>query len=394
MGSEMTQKERMKAALTGKEADRIPVAPDISFMVPCKLTGKPFADVLLRNNPPLWKAYIDAVDYYDFDGWFTYSDIMHVEKREYTVRKEEKTDSDGNIYVTQIIDTPKGELKQVTYYPPDNSDTPVEKYVKDFKEDIPKLKYLFPYIDKLDTSVYDEQVKAFGDRGIMAVNIFPPGMHIFFSYVNGMDILSYAYYDYPEIFEEFTELYTNYQMRRLELILDLKPDSILTGGSGSITLASPSMWDKITFPVIKKITKWCKEAGVISGIHSCGKEMHIIKRCAEETCLDYINPIEIPPMGDSDLATAKKLYGDKISLMGNLHTTDIMLNGTVNDVRRESLRAILDAGIGGGFCLSTGDQAGRDTPEENLRAMIETCKKFGTYPLNVDKIKEELRLLQ
>jgi uroporphyrinogen decarboxylase len=37
------------------------------------------------------------------------------------------------------------------------------------------------------------------------------------------------------------------------------------------------------------------------------------------------------------------------------------------------------AGEGGGFILSTGDQCGRETPEENIFALIESAKEFGVY---------------
>ena len=40
----MTSRERMMCAMRGETPDRMPVAPDISNMVPCKLTGKPFWD--------------------------------------------------------------------------------------------------------------------------------------------------------------------------------------------------------------------------------------------------------------------------------------------------------------------------------------------------------------
>jgi uroporphyrinogen decarboxylase len=33
----------------------------------------------------------------------------------------------------------------------------------------------------------------------------------------------------------------------------------------------------------------------------------------------------------------------------------------------------------GGFILSTGDQCGRDTPDENMHAMIETAREYGIY---------------
>ena len=72
-------------------------------------------------------------------------------------------------------------------------------------------------------------------------------------------------------------------------------------------------------------------------------------------------------------------FGSKIVLKGNLHTTDVMLRGSVDDVVATSRKAINDAAAGGGFILSTGDQCGRDTPDENLRAMVETARTYGRY---------------
>jgi len=66
-------------------------------------------------------------------------------------------------------------------------------------------------------------------------------------------------------------------------------------------------------------------------------------------------------------------------LKGNLHTTKIMLKGSVREVKAASKKAIDQAAEGGGFILSTGDQCGRDTPEENIRVMIETARTYGVY---------------
>ena len=67
-----------------------------------------------------------------------------------------------------------------------------------------------------------------------------------------------------------------------------------------------------------------------------------------------------------------------------------MLRGSVKDVRRESLKAIRDAGAGGGFILSTGDQCGRDTPDENIREMVRVAEEFGNYPLDMAAIEREI----
>jgi len=49
----MTGRERIMAALRNQQPDRIPATPDISIMIPCRLTGKPFYEVEINENPSL-----------------------------------------------------------------------------------------------------------------------------------------------------------------------------------------------------------------------------------------------------------------------------------------------------------------------------------------------------
>ena len=77
MINKMTARERMMAAMTNGVPDRVPVAPDMSNMIPCKLTGKPFWEVYYFNDPPLWEAYLNAVKTYGFDGWFTDGEMQY-----------------------------------------------------------------------------------------------------------------------------------------------------------------------------------------------------------------------------------------------------------------------------------------------------------------------------
>jgi uroporphyrinogen-III decarboxylase len=205
----MTSRERLLAVLHGQLPDCVPVCPDISNMVPARLTGKPFWDIYVYQDPPLWKAYIDACKCFDIDGGF--------------------------------------------------------------------------------------EVYQFGDL------------------------------------------------------------------SGDLD------------------QQWVDRIAHRPHVHSCGPETALVKMAAEETHLTVVDPLEIPPMGDWDLAELKRLYGDKIVLKGNLHTTRVMLHGTVDDVIAASKRAIDDAAAGGSFILSTGDQSGRDTPDENLRAMVEVAHTYGKY---------------
>ena len=49
----VTKRERLLAVLRGEVPDCVPVCPDISNMVPCRLTGKPFWDIYVYKDPPL-----------------------------------------------------------------------------------------------------------------------------------------------------------------------------------------------------------------------------------------------------------------------------------------------------------------------------------------------------
>ena len=51
-------------------------------------------------------------------------------------------------------------------------------------------------------------------------------------------------------------------------------------------------------------------------------------------------PLEIAPMGDCDLAEIKLSFGRRLALMGNIHTTAVMLMGTPEDVEREAKKCM------------------------------------------------------
>ncbi|MCK4373761.1 MAG: hypothetical protein KAX19_00490 [Candidatus Brocadiae bacterium] len=161
--------------------------------------------------------------------------------------------------------------------------------------------------------------------------------------------------------------------------LDARPDFLSVGGSGTLVFQTVEIFRQLAFPAVKRAIELATESGVPTHVHSCGPEKELVKAFAEETTLTVIDPLEQPPMGDCDLAELKRLYGDRIVLKGNLHTTRDMLRGSAEDVVAASKKAIDAAAEGGRFILSTGDQCGRDTPDENLRAMVETARTYGQY---------------
>jgi len=71
-----------------------------------------------------------------------------------------------------------------------------------------------------------------------------------------------------------------------------------------------------------------------------------------------------------------KVLGGKVTMNGNIHTVETLIRGNTADVRRE-VREVREAFAGNPrVILGTGDQVGRETPEENLYAMIDEAKKW------------------
>jgi uroporphyrinogen decarboxylase len=359
--------------------DCVPVCPDISNMVPARLTGKPFWDIYVYQDPPLWKAHIDAIKYYDIDGGFElyqFGDLFD-DLDEHWIDRIVHRRPDGS-FVTQSFCPETGEWNK--YVRVHTADNPPATNVLPAKLGLPPVPAMWEEIVGVKEwptglKLWKLIAREMGDHGIVGM---PSGASTVI--LNGPDDI-YDYYDCPQKLYEKRERMIDRLERRMARIteLDVKPDFLLCGGSGSLVWQSPAIFRELALPVLQRATELACELGIPTHVHSCGPEKELVKMAAQETTLTVIDPLEVPPMGDCDLAELKRLYGSQIVLKGNLHTTKVMLHGSVENVIAASKRAIDDGAQGGGFILSTGDQCGRDTPDENIRAMVETARTYGRY---------------
>ena len=376
----MNSRERLLTVLQGKIPDCVPVAPDFSNMIPAKLTGKPFWDIYLYNDPPLWEAYIHCAKLFNIDalmdGYFPLTfpeEIFDEGWDEYIVfRSTERI-------ITQSGRNENGgmrwkELVNVYYVAdPPTMNLPPEKV------GLPRIPSRWePVEGRKAVDKGPEGLKwlkqMLGDQGLL-------GIFVTSSAALGSEADILRYYDHPELHQCWAEERVEAAVRRYEQVMamQVKPDFICVGGSGTLIFQSPKIFRQLAFPAVKTVLELCDRDGMISHIHSCGPEKALVRIMAEETKLTVIDPLEEAPMGDCDLAELKRLFGHKLTLKGNLHTTRTMLQGTPEDVIAASRKAIDDAAQDGHFILSTGDQCGRDTPFENLHAMIETARTYGKY---------------
>jgi len=378
----MTSRERLLAVLNGRIPDCVPVAPDFSNMIPARLTGKPFWDLYLYNDPPIYEAYIDCAKYFDIDSVMDgYFPLAFPDDNPRTGPEWERfivKRTDDRIFVQGSYRENGHRVwnDRVEVYYRDNPPTHGVKLEKVGMPAVPKRFEPIEGVKQVDIGYegFKRIKKHMGDQGLVGIGL--TASCVFYD-----EESIYDYDDNPEKYEVLAQQRIVDVEKRFAKIMALeeKPDFFCVGASGSLVFQTPDVFRSIAFPAVKRAIELAHSVGIPTHVHSCGPESLLVKIFAQETNLTVIDPLEIPPMGDCNLAELKRLYGKNIILKGNLHTTDVMLRGTVDDVVRASKKAIDDAAEGGRFILSTGDQCGRDTLDANLRAMVETARTYGRY---------------
>jgi len=140
---------------------------------------------------------------------------------------------------------------------------------------------------------------------------------------------------------------------------------------------SPKHWWEFSGQYMKKVINATPE-GAVTIAHNCLKTEHILEMYPDTGA----DALQLDP--DLDIADAKARIGDKMALIGNMHQLKTLQHGTPEEVELECRDMIRKAGQGGGYILSASGCLSSETPVENLDAMVNAAKKFGTYPLNLE----------
>lgn len=134
-------------------------------------------------------------------------------------------------------------------------------------------------------------------------------------------------------------------------------------------IAGPDMLDpKHLASLIKpEYENFCRAGKEMKLIHICGNSTPILKMLSE--C--GFNGISIEEKV-TDLPAAKKLVGKKVSLIGNLSSSGVMLTGTCEDVKNEAKKC-LEGEID---ILAPGCGIAPRTSLANIKALVDARDKF------------------
>jgi methanogenic corrinoid protein MtbC1 len=147
----------------------------------------------------------------------------------------------------------------------------------------------------------------------------------------------------------------------------------------STDILPPELYREFGLPYQKELFAYIKEIGGIGFTHTCTYTQPIWPDIAKNGCFNF-NGDMYPGM---DLA--KKAIGGEISLMGTLSPYSTLTHGTPEDVANEVRKLAVEVGYNGGFICMPGCDIDWTVPEENMRALIDTCASI-KYPMDIEAL--------
>ena len=177
---------------------------------------------------------------------------------------------------------------------------------------------------------------------------------------------------------------TNSMKAMFKLQLELGVDGLLGGNDwcyGGGPMMSPAHFDEYMAPYLKELVDLTHSYNKFFIKHLDGNTYKILESLVNTCGIDAYHSIE-PPAG-MDIEKVKNMYGDKITLIGNIDCADILCNWSPDMIKKEVKRIIKAVSPGGGHIFSTSNVIHDGIPIENSLAFISAVKEFGTYPISV-----------
>jgi uroporphyrinogen-III decarboxylase len=286
--------------------------------------------------------------------------------------------------VTTWLDAGGQELRTRQVYDRIEPSWTVERYIKDFNRDWPVYKaYALADPDMLDWSPVREALAAVGEDYLLEVYLgnafvdFAGGQR-----EGGLEQVLLDLVDRPNEMRGLQDEYIDYMRRLVRAVLAHTQARSLFIGSiwSSLSLLSPRVWRAWDLPVLRAVVEEAHALGGLVHHHFHGRCLGVLTDLAG-LGLDCICPFERPPGGDvTGLAPVAQGLAGRTAFNGNVHTVETLIRGTPAAVEREVLEilAAFDGPHRNRLIVGTGDQVGWETPDDNIWAMIETVKRYGT----------------
>lgn len=211
-------------------------------------------------------------------------------------------------------------------------------------------------------SVISKMRKALGpDVAIFTVGTVPIRLAVC---LRGVNQLYKDIHRNPEFVKRLMEFCLQPTIDCAEAVVEAGADVVLLpNGHASRDVLSLKHYMEFNYPYVRRQFDAFNEKGIDFWFHGCGDYSDRL-----DTMVDGPTGLWLEPQ--MDIGEVKALYGHKVSLGGNIDSVNIMAFGTPEDVDREARECLRKGAQGGGFILGAGCALPRDTPEENLHALV------------------------
>ena len=241
--------------------------------------------------------------------------------------------------------------------------------------DIALVKDLLVQPSAADISAYRaeaKRVKAFAsDRGVATAGewgvLFDAAC-----WLAGMEEMAERIIEEPEFVEELLAVIGEWNLKRMELVLEAKPDILVRRAwYETVDFMSPANFRKLVLPWRKREAKLAHEAGAKLGSITSSAYTPILDDLVESG-MDVMLGLDPVQDARADFPLTKRKFAGKVALWGGVNGFVTIENGTPAQVRDAVRKAVEVLSPGGGFILSPVDNVREDNQRvwDNVRAFI------------------------
>lgn len=379
MTTPMTSRERLVAAYAHKPVDRIPCSPRLWAWL-LERYGNSDTNTLLRVAAEF--DFDPHVNISVFDEPVGLHCSPHIRLAKVQCRQTKRQEH-GFTVIRRVFKTPEGILTDETRVPPHDRSfgigpNPVRtEHLVKAPADLKRLRYLIPDRSKTSFQPYFTEERRVGQRGLVSLAVLSPLCHRAAD-ACAMEELMMAWHTDRQFFDELLHLFHREMMQEIRLALSAGVRYFSANWYENSLSAgwSPKIWQQSFAPQLLELTTAIHNAGGKVNLYDDGKCAAILELLAD--CgVDVLQTLTPPPVGDVDLADAKRRIGHRVCLMGHTDLLYVLLKGTPALVEQTVREAMQVGAPGGGFILGTSDSVRDGTPPENIRTYFQAARKYG-----------------
>ena len=141
---------------------------------------------------------------------------------------------------------------------------------------------------------------------------------------------------------------------------------------------SPKMYRDFVLPYERRVAEAIKSVGGIVYTHTCGALGDRLELLVETGTMG-VDTLDPPPLGNTTLAEAKSLIGEKVFLKGNMNGVEILAFEAEDDVIQHATERIQVGMPGGGYILSTACSVPPKVDPWKLELLVPLAEDIGRY---------------